>query len=254
MSQIGTRQMATHQARLTKRREIAEATLAFHLEKPVGFQYKAGQFVNLTLIQPSETDAEGNTRSFSMASAPYEEGLMFATRLRDTAFKRVLKGMPLGTQVKIQGPFGNLTLHPDAARPAVFLTGGIGITPFRSIILDVTRNKLPHCIFLFYSNRRPEDAAFLEELLEIETQHPAYKLVATMTQIERSKQCWKGKTGYISREMLAESVGDLSASIYYLAGPPSMVSALRKTLDDVGIKAADIRIEEFEGYRRLRTI
>jgi ferredoxin-NADP reductase len=240
--------MATYQVRLSKRQEIAEATLAFHLEKPVGFQYKAGQFVNLTLIQPPETDAKGNTRSFSMAGAPYEEGLMFATRLRDTAFKRVIKGLPLGTQVKIQGPFGNLTLHPDAARPAVFLTGGIGITPFRSIVLDVTRNKLLHRVFLFYSNRRPEDAAFLEELLEIRSQHPACKLVATMTQSEKSKQCWQGKTGYINREMLVESIGDLSAPIYYLAGPPSMVSTLRKTLDDVGIKEADIRMEEFEGY------
>ncbi len=240
--------MATYQVTLTKRQEIAEATLAFHLEKPVGFQYKAGQFVNLTLIQPPETDPKGNTRSFSIASAPYEEDLMFATRVRDTAFKRVLKSMPFGTQVKIQGPFGNLTLHPDAARPAVFLTGGIGITPFRSIVLDVTRNKLPHRVFVFYSNRRPEDAAFLGELLQVESQHPAYKLVATMTQIQKSEQRWQGKTGYINREMLVESVGDLSAPIYYLAGPPSMLSAMRKTLDDLGIKEADIRREEFEGY------
>ncbi len=240
--------MATYQVTLTKSQEIAEATLAFHLEKPVGFQYKAGQFVNLTLIQPPETDPKGNTRSFSIASAPYEEELMFATRVRDTAFKRVLKSMPFGTQVKIQGPFGNLTLHPDAARPAVFLTGGIGITPFRSIVLDVTRNKLPHRVFVFYSNRRPEDAAFLGELLQVESQHPAYKLVATMTQIQKSEQRWQGKTGYINREMLVESVSDLSAAIYYLAGPPSMVSAVRKTLDDLGIQEADIRIEEFEGY------
>jgi ferredoxin-NADP reductase len=240
--------MATYQVKLISRREIAKATLAFHLEKPVGFQYRAGQFLNLTLLQPPETDAKGTTRSFSIASAPYEGDLMFATRVRDTAFKRVLASLPLGTSVKIQGPFGNLTLHPDAARPAVFLTGGIGITPFRSIALDVATNQLPHRIFLFYSNRRPEDAAFLDELLQVESRHPAVKLVATMTQIEKSKQRWQGKTGYISREMMQESVSDLSAPIYYLAGPPLMVNAMLQTLDELGIAETQIRTEEFEGY------
>ncbi len=240
--------MATYQVRLTKRQEIAEATLAFHLEKPVGFQYRAGQFLNLTLLQPPETDAKGTTRSFSIASAPYEGDLMFATRVRDTAFKRVLASLPLGASVKIQGPFGNLTLHPDAARPAVFLTGGIGITPFRSIALDVATNQLPHRIFLFYSNRRPEDAAFLDELLQVESRHPAVKLVATMTQIEKSKQRWQGKTGYINREMMQESVSDLSAPIYYLAGPPLMVNVILKALDELGVAETQIRMEEFEGY------
>lgn len=240
--------MATYQVRLTKRQEIAEATLAFHLEKPVGFQYRAGQFLNLTVLQPPETDAKGTTRSFSIASAPYEGDLMFATRVRDTAFKRVLASLPLGTSVKIQGPFGNLTLHPDAARPAVFLTGGIGITPFRSIALNVARNQLPHRIFLFYSNRRPKDAAFLDELLQLQSHHPAFKLVATMTQNEKSEQRWQGKIGYINREMIQESVSDLSAPIYYLAGPPLMVNAMLQTLDELGIAETQIRTEEFDGY------
>lgn len=240
--------MTTYQMKLTTRHEIAEATLAFHLEKPVGFRYQAGQFVNLTLLEPPATDAKGDTRSLSIASAPHEGDLLFATRVRDTAFKRALENLTLGAPLKIQGPFGNLTLHPDAARPAVFLTGGIGITPFRSIVLDIAKNQLPHRVFLFYSNRRPEDAAFLDELSRLQGYHPTFKLVATMTQIEKSKQRWEGKTGYINREMLVESVGDLSAPIYYLAGPPSMVSAMLKTLDELGVAETQIRMEEFEGY------
>ena len=84
--------------------------------------------------------------------------------MSDTAFKRVLKTMPLGTEVRIVGPFGSLILHQNADRPAVFLAGGIGITPFRSMLLQATEQKLPYHLILFYSNRRPEDAAFLEEL------------------------------------------------------------------------------------------
>jgi ferredoxin-NADP reductase len=240
--------MATYQVKLVSRREIARATLAFHLDKPAGFQYRAGQFLNLTLLQPPATDAKGDTRSLSIASAPHEEDLMFATRLRDTAFKRVLESLPLGAPLKIQGPLGNLTLHPDAARPAVFLTGGIGITPFRSMVLDIVKNQLPHRVFLFYSNRRPEDAAFLDELFELQSHHPAFTFVATMTQNEKSERRWRGRTGHINREMLLESVGDLSAPIYYLAGPPLMVKAMLQTLDELGVAETQTRTEEFEGY------
>jgi ferredoxin-NADP reductase len=108
--------------------------MAFHFEKPPGFAFKAGQALAWTLIDPPETDDEGGMRNFSIASAPGEADLMIATRMRDTAFKRVLKTMPLGTEVHIVGPFGSLTLHQNTARPAVFLAGGIGITPFRSML------------------------------------------------------------------------------------------------------------------------
>jgi ferredoxin-NADP reductase len=81
--------MSIHMVRLLGREDVAESTMAFHFEKPDGFLYKAGQFVDFTLIDPPETDAEGNTRGFSLASTPYEQDLRIATRLRDTGFKRV---------------------------------------------------------------------------------------------------------------------------------------------------------------------
>src|SRR5438128_6003119 len=118
---------------LKNKTEVARGTMAFYFDRPTGFHFEAGQFVDLTLIKPRETDDEGNTRSFSIASAPYEDDLMIATRLRDTAFKRVLKNFVVGSEIQIDGPFGSLVLHKDSARPAVLLTGGIGITPFRSI-------------------------------------------------------------------------------------------------------------------------
>src|ERR1017187_5865410 len=91
-------------SKLKRRKEVAERTIAFRFEKPSGWMFKAGQFINMTLLDPSETDSEGNKRGFSIASGPHEETLMVATRMRDTAFKRVLKNMPIGTAVKIEGP------------------------------------------------------------------------------------------------------------------------------------------------------
>ncbi|MEK7236600.1 MAG: FAD-dependent oxidoreductase [Nitrospirota bacterium] len=150
--------------KLIRREEVAEGTMAFRFEKPAHFVFTPGQFVDMTLVDPPETDAEGNERAFSIASAPHEDMLMVATRMRDTAFKRVLRSMPLGATVQMEGPFGNFVLHADPVRPAVFLAGGIGITPFRSMVLHAVAQKLPHRLFLFYSNRRPEDAPFLDEL------------------------------------------------------------------------------------------
>lgn len=240
--------MGTIPMKLKDRKEIAEGTMGFYLEKPAGFDFKAGQAMEVKLTNPPETDDEGNARAFSIASAPHEPDIMFATRMRDTAMKRCLKTCPLGTVVEVDGPWGDLKLHSRAQRPAVFLAGGIGITPFRSMALDAAKNKLPHKIYLFYSNRRPEDAAFLDDLMRAEKENPSFKLIATMTEMDKSKREWKGKRGFVDKAMLAEAIPDLNEPIYYIAGPAGMLNAMRKMLLEAGVNEDDIRAEEFAGY------
>lgn len=238
----------TFVSKLTDRQEVAERTMGFRFEKLTGWTFKAGQFIDVTLRDPSETDTEGNTRGFSIASGPHEETLMIATRMRDTAFKRVLRTLPLGTAVKIEGPFGNLTLHNNVAKTAVFLAGGIGITPFRSIVVRAAKEKLPHHIFLFFSNRRPEDAPFLEELEALEGENPNYKFIATMTEMQKSHRAWQGETSLINKEMLSRHLKDAASPIYYIAGPPGMVKGLHEMLNKAGVDDDDVRMEEFAGY------
>jgi len=238
----------TNTTALRRREQIAEGTMAFHFDKPEGFEFRAGQALDWTLINPPESDAEGNTRAFSITSAPFDPELMIATRMRDTAFKRVLRSMPLGTQVKIDGPSGSFTLHKNSAKPAVFLAGGIGITPFRSMIRYASHDHLAHQIYLFYSNRRPEDAPFLADLEELTRQNPNFHLVATMTEMSKSSRPWKGEAGFISPEMLAKHIPNLQGPIYYIAGPPTMVAAMRQILTQAAVDEDDIRTEEFAGY------
>src|ERR1044071_5293622 len=90
-----------YRSRLLSRVEIAEGTMAFHFEKPAPFDYRPGQSADVTLSSPPETDSEANARTFSIPSHAFENQLIFATRMRDTAFKRSLKKVPLGTQVII---------------------------------------------------------------------------------------------------------------------------------------------------------
>lgn len=233
---------------LKDRKQVAEQTIAFRFSKPDGWTFKAGQFIDMTLLNPSETDAEGNTRGFSIASGPHDDTLMVTTRIRDTAFKRVLKIAPIGTTVRIDGPFGDLTLPHNPSRTIVFLAGGIGITPFRSMLVWAAREKLPHRIILFYSNRRPEDAPFLEELQILERTNPNYKCIATMTAMEKSHRAWHGETRLINQEMLDKYLKNAVSPIYYVAGPPAMVKGLGKMLNMAGVDDDDIRAEEFAGY------
>lgn len=116
-------------SKLTTRHEVAEGTVAYYFEEPSGWTFRAGQFIDMDLINPPETDAEGNTRGFSIMSALFEDAIMIATRIRDTAFKRVLKTLPLGAAVKIEGPFGDLRLHNNASRPAVVLSARASLAP-----------------------------------------------------------------------------------------------------------------------------
>ena len=240
--------MADQKSKLIRREEVAEGTIAFHFEKPSGFAFKAGQSADVTLIDPPDTDAEGNTRTFSIASPPFENELVFTTRMRDTAFKRSLKKLPLTTEVKIGSAAGSFTLHKNPAKSAVFLAGGIGITPFLSIVLQANHDRVPHKLYLFYSNSIPEDAAFLGTLQNLEKTNPNFRLICTMTEMSKSKKDWKGETALIDKEMLSKHLAVLQGPIYYSAGPPAMVAGMRAMLVSAGGDEDDIRTEDFAGY------
>jgi ferredoxin-NADP reductase len=199
--------------------------MAFHFEKPSRFNFKPGQAADPTLSNPPETDSEGNTSTFSIASPPFETHLLFTTRMRDTAFKRSLKKLPLGTELKIDPPTGSFTLHKNSVKPAVFLAGGIGITPFLSIVRQADHDRLPHKLHLFYSNRRPEDTPFLDTLQTLEKSNPNFQLICTMTELAQSRKEWKGETGLINQDMLSRHLTNLQGSIYYIAGFPPWLRA-----------------------------
>ena len=240
--------MATQIVKLMRTEEIAEGTMAFHFTRPPGFVFRPGQSIDMTLIDPPETDGEGNTRAFSIACPSFEDRLTVAMRMRDSAFKRVLRNAPPGLEVKIESPGGSFTLHKNATKPAVLLAGGIGITPFLSMARQAAKEKALQRLYLFYSNRRPEDAAFLDLLAALPAENPNFNFIATMTAMEKSRGKWTGETGIIDRDMLLRHVPEPIGPIYYLAGPPGMVVAMRKTLVSVGVDEDDIRTEEFSGY------
>jgi ferredoxin-NADP reductase len=237
--------MPNYQTTLAGREALAEGTLAFRFEKPAGFSFKAGQAVVLELLDPPDEEGQ-KRRTFSLVSAPFESELIVATRMRDTAFKRALKALPEGASVKLMGPIGQFTL--DAARSAVFIAGGIGITPFMSMLRQAARERSAQPLRLLYSNRRPEDAAFLAELQALERGNANFRLDATMTDMGRSSSRWNGHKGVVDAELIRSCTGGLHAPLYYVVGPPAMVLAMQETLRAAGVAEDAILTEEFYGY------
>lgn len=235
------------QARLITVERIAEhaAGFWFELDRPIAFE--PGQTCDVTLPAPKYHDEHGISRTFSIASSPADmPRLLVATRLTGSAFKRSLEEAAAGAEAEIDGPYGSLTLHKNAAKPAVLLAGGIGITPFRSIVKDATERKLPHTLTLFYSNRTVASTAFLGDFERWQAENPNFRLVATVT--EPDGQPWAHEKGVIDAAFLTPRLTDPAAAIYYVAGPPAFVTGMRAALDGLGADPDNLRTEEFPGY------
>ena len=230
--------MISGEVTLAGREEVAADTMAFRLSRPAGFEFKAGQSVTLSLIDPPP-EPNSAQRIFSLASAPYEDELVVATRMREgSAFKRALRALPLGARIKLKGPRGLMTLHDDPARAAVFIAGGIGITPFMSMLRQAAHAGLTRRLMLLYSNRTPADAPFLGELQTLAEHDANVRLLARMTDAD----------GFLDADAVKRFVAEAASPLYYLAGPPAMVTAMKTLLRGAGVSDADVRSEQFYGY------
>ncbi|QEA14122.1 FAD-dependent oxidoreductase [Comamonas flocculans] len=228
-----------YEVKLLHRRQVAEHTMEFTLEKPGGFEYRAGQFGDLVLPAGSGLDESHAKHGFSFVSAPFEDTLRMATRMRESsAFKQAAARLPEGSRVALLALWGSFTLHKNTRTPALFLTGGIGITPVRSIICQALHEDSGHEISLIYSNRSPEQAAYHAELQQLSREHPRFHYLPVFT----------ASQGHVSAQTLREHGGDIARSICYLSGPMGMVKDMRALLVEAGADEDHIRTEEFEGY------
>lgn len=226
--------------------EIAEHTLAFRFEPERPLHFSAGQFGDFTLSGAQETDARGNTRAFSFANAPGQTEILIATRMRESAFKHELRRLPTGAALELMGPMGNFTLPPDGGRPAVFLAGGIGITPVRSIVEEAVQRRLPQEIVVFHANRTLAASAFLDDFRRWQRDYPRLRYIPTLSQEPAPGP--EFQHGRIDAAMLRRHLANPTRSIYYVVGPPAMVSTIKGLLVEIGVPASQIRYENFSGY------
>ncbi|MGH2404528.1 MAG: ferredoxin--NADP reductase [bacterium] len=216
-------------------------THAIRLERPHGFRFKAGQHV---MLQLATRDGEDD-RFLSIASSPTRDDLVLAVRRSDSPFKQAFAALAPGDQVTLVGPSGKFLLEPAA--PAVFVSGGIGITPIKSMVEQATDEGLSVPVVLVYGNRSPREIVFRDELDDLVRTNPHLRIAYTVDATS-GEEPWNGRTGHVDAAMIQEEAAGLEGAHYYTCGPPGMVAAIAGLLETAGVGKDRLHTENFTGY------
>lgn len=236
---FGETESVFHRTRVIARALIAENTLALTIEKPGGFQYEAGA---ATMVFIPGAQAE-DSKEFTLASAPYESDLMIAMRIRGSAFKNACYRLKPGDSIMVRDASGSPYAHSGG--PEVWLSGGIGITPFRSLLRQRIHDHASLDIVHIHSDSSPASVPFAAEFKAASSTHAMYRFLITLTS-ESAHGLLKGR---ISAAMIRTHAPQYAASAFTVVGTDSFVGAMRVMLGELGVSADRIRTERFEGYK-----
>lgn len=228
--------MANFSLKFKNKVQVADGTWSFIFEKPADFSFEAGQYVALVLPRLVAPDKRGPVRSLSICSAPVEPDLVFTVRITESGFKQTLMALEPGEITQATKPIGHFTLaHAADGKRIVFLAGGIGVTPIRSILVESAHAGLDRPFSFFYSNRMIKDAAFHEELKTLAL--PDYQYVTTFSQETLPCAGTNEERGYICEDMLRKYLPaeEIAGSWYYLVGAPAFIEAMEKMLVGMGV-------------------
>lgn len=220
-------------------RSCAVGVASFRFVRPKGYSFIPGQFFTLTL----ETHEGVTSKQFSHADAPGDDAIELTTRLSDSAFKQTLVHLEPGSIVHISGPKGRLGV-PEGASAVGFLTGGVGITPARSIIRDAIQRKSGLDIALFYGNRDEDCIPYGEEFRS----YAAAQRMAYIETLDHPLPQWAGEAGFITADLVRRHVADPAARYWIVSGPPPMVDAMKVVVGNLGVPADSVAYELFAGY------
>lgn len=215
---------------------------AIRLQKPDGFTFSPGQY---SLVEiPVGAGREDHT--FSLACSPTRNYLEFATRMSESSYKQAFAQLKAGDAVTLMGPSGHFVLDESLPHSAL-LSGGIGITPFRSMLEYACDKHLPNQLTLFYGNRSAADIPFRNEL---DSLHSLNSNISIFQSVSEASPEWKGRVGRIDGAFVEEHVGKLDSAMvrFFICGPPAMVSGLQQVLTGANVPADRIAMENFSGY------
>ena len=214
---------------------------SFRLEIINWLDFKAGQFLIVTL-----KGGEGLKKYLSISSSPTEKCyLEFTKKLTQSDFSAALDRLKAGDMVTIEYPLGKFVLD-ESAKKIAFLSGGIGITPIRSICKYVVDKNTGTDIVLIYANRSIRDIVFNDDFSAMSRIYPPLRVAHVLCEAERGFKC---TVGQINAAVIKNEIPDCQERKFYLCGPPQMVEAMRKILiDELGLNSERIVMENFQGY------
>jgi len=232
----------------TELQEIIQRThnvKSFRFKLKQDTDFKPGQFFFVAIKIGGKEEA----KHFSFSNSPTEKGYIeFTKRITASEYSKVLDRLKVGDWARIKMPLGSFTFEGEYEKVA-FLSGGIGITPIRSVCKFVSDKGLPAEMVLLYGNNKEEDIIFREDFDRMARTNKNLRIVHTLTSPDIDRKLWPGRTGYIDDKMIKEEIPDYQQRIFYICGPPKMVQTLVDTLKNkVGVGTERIKIENFAGY------
>lgn len=234
--------------RLKEIKEIGTNTYDFIFEGVKNFSFAPGEYMEWTLPD-RQSDNRGNRRYFTLASAPTESTVRLGVKFYQpmSTFKQSLINLKPGEHIAASQRAGDFTLPKDKNKKLVFIAGGIGITPFRSMIKYLSDKGEKRDITLFYSNKTYEEISYAEVFDEA-YQKLEIKTIYTLTDTHTIPSQWRGEKGIINADMIRKYVPDLRDITFYISGPRAMVTSFEKTLSQLGIKKSRITTDYFPGF------
>jgi len=214
---------------------------SFRFPRPKDLQYKAGQFMFVTI----KSGDEEMRKHFTISSSPTEKDhIEFTKKLTGSEYSNALEAMQIGDWAMIEAPYGKFTFEGEYEKIGM-LSGGIGITPLRSICKYCTDMQLDTEIALLYGSLTEGDIVFRDELAEMQKRNRNLKTVITL---DHPSEDWTGYKGYINIQMIKKEVQDYMERAFYVCGPPGMIRAMENLLRDLNLPKAQIKREVFSGY------
>jgi len=237
--------MTSLDLRFVRHQRHPRDAVSFFFEPALPLTFQAGQYL-LVELPHRDPDDRGTSRAFTIASSPTEQLVRLTTRLGDrpSTFKQALRRLRPGARVAASGPHGDF-VHAPLDAPALFIAGGIGITPFRSMLGDYAARSRQAPVTLLYSSSTPEwlFSDLFDGLASASRLRVAYTL-------SRPTPGWYGRVGRIDADLIREHLDD--AAHVYACGPTAMVESIGAVLTDLGIPAERIKTETFPGYDAAR--
>lgn len=233
-----------------KNEQVADKTYAFYFDRSdEDFSFLPGQYIRMT-VPIEHPDNRGISRFFSLTSSPLrKDWIRIVTKVIQSTFKKNLLTLTPPQKIQFFGPVGNFYLREnEIASTHVLLAGGIGLTPFLSMLSYIDETKLRLPVVFIASFSKPEEVMFQKTLEELSQRNPSVRIIFSVSHPEESQLPWQGEKGRISEELIKKYVSDIHGSIFYLVGPPAMVSAMSAIVTTLGVAKERILQENFIGY------
>lgn len=228
-----------------RKEEIAQGVKRFIFDPEEKISYKAGQFAffDFTL------EGKEHSKHFTLSNSPENKEIELTTVIRDSEYKKALDMLEKGHEVFIRGIDGDFTL--EEGRAVAFLSGGIGITPVKSMLEHAADLSIGIEAKLFYSNRKKNAISYKGHIDDLKEKLQDLDIIHTLTDLsaEEEKEAWDGETGYIDAPMINRYIGEAEKYIFYISGPPDFNDSMKKMLqEEMGVKKENIKAENFSGY------